>query len=76
MQTNRTPAENVALDFILSDYPQNLTFAEILEAIENKADTITIWQPFENFDSLNLTAELESLKTKVENAITYTNRAA
>lgn len=72
----RTPAENAALNYLLSDYPQNLAFSDVLEAIENRADTITIWQPFENFDPEDLTAEIESLKTRIENAITDTNKAA
>ena len=74
--TTKTPAEIVALNHFLSDYPQNLAFSEVLEAIENKADTITIWHPFENFDPEDLTAEIENLKTRIENAITDTNKAA
>lgn len=76
MQTTKTPAEIVALNHFLSDYPQNLAFSDILEAIENNADTITIWQPFENFEPLDLTAEIESLKSSIENAIIDTNKAA
>lgn len=72
----RTPAENAALNYLLSDYPQNLAFSDILEAIENNADTITIWQPFENFEPLDLTAEIESLKSSIEAAIIETNQNA
>lgn len=76
MQTTKTPAEIVSLNHFLADYPQNLEFSEVLEAIENKADTITIWHPFEYFNPEDLTAEIESLKTCIERAIIDTNKAA
>jgi hypothetical protein len=74
--TNKTPAEILALDYLLSDYPKDLDFSAILELIDNSADTVTPWQPFENFDPLDLSAELESLKSNAQAAIiqTQTNK--
>lgn len=64
--TNKTPAEILALNQFLSDYPPNLTFSEIVELIENESDNVTIWQPFEYWPPLDVTAEIDNLRDNAE----------
>ena len=72
---NKTPAQTVALGQFLSEYPHDATFSEVLELIENKADSVTIWEPFEYWPPEDVTAQIEDLRYNVEKAIQQTIKA-
>lgn len=63
--TNKTPAEILALNSLLSNYPQELTFSEVLEKIEDLESSVVAWYPFEYFDPQDLTAEIERLARNI-----------
>lgn len=64
-------AETIALDQYLSDYPKNLSYDEIIEAIENEYNEnggmpenieIDVWCKFENDTPENLVENLHSTR--------------
>ena len=64
--TNKTPAEILALNQFLSDYPQELTFSEIMDLMESESDSVTVWQPFEYWPPLDVFAEIDNLRDNAE----------
>lgn len=75
-KTNRELAQNVALGFCLSEYPEGLSYDEILEKIveddieedEEGSPVIAVWQPFEY---LNVPEIMEELVDEIERTLNY-----
>jgi hypothetical protein len=72
MQTN-TPAQNFALNQWLSDYPEDLDYAEILEQMNNEEfaythPTINPWYIVENFTLSQVADFIEDTRTAFERA--------
>jgi hypothetical protein len=44
-----TKKQKHALGNILSEYPQDWTFKQIIEGLKNESSEITIWEPFEDY---------------------------
>lgn len=59
--------EQFAIDFYLSDYPENTDFLTILGLIQNRHDSIIIWHPFENENTLELCDLIVDFKCSLEN---------
>lgn len=64
---NKTNAyDNVALGQYLSDYPDDKTYEEVLDLILAEDESISIWEPFENYDPEWIVENIESLKQTLE----------
>ena len=59
--------EQFAVDYYLSDYPDNLDFISILGLIQNDNESIIIWHYFENENKLELCDLICDLKSSLEN---------
>jgi len=59
--------EQFAVDFYLSDYPQNADFLTILGLIQNDDESILIWHYFENENKLELCDLIVDFKCSLEN---------
>jgi hypothetical protein len=43
-------AEHDALGQYLSEWPENKSFAQVLQLIRRQSDAVLVWEPFENYD--------------------------
>jgi len=64
-------SEHFALDEWLSDYPENLTYAEILAILRDPentwhADDITVWEGVENSELSEVASYIESTRKHFE----------
>ncbi len=64
-------SEHFALDEWLSDYPENLTYAEILAILRDpentwRADDITVWEGVENSELSEVASYIESTRKHFE----------
>tara|TARA_R110000803_G_scaffold179460_1_gene241879 strand:- start:976 stop:1188 length:213 start_codon:yes stop_codon:yes gene_type:complete len=64
-----TKIEAVALGQFLSYYPADWTYDEVIIGIEDEADGVAIWQPFENYDTGYVIQEIENLKMVLTNLV-------
>lgn len=64
-------SEHFALDEWLSDYPDNLTYAQIIEILRDPentwcADNVTVWEGVENSELDQVADYIESTKKHFE----------
>lgn len=62
-----TKCEQFAIDFYLSEYPDNKDFLTILGLIQNGDNSVIIWYPFENESKLELCDLIVDFKYSLEN---------
>ena len=61
---NLEKAQRLAMGFCLSDYPDDWTYDQVYEALEKdepeeeENPRVTVWQPFENLDVLEIMSDL------------------
>jgi hypothetical protein len=60
-----TKIEAVALGQFLSYYPARWTYDEVITGIEDEADGVAIWEPFEYYDIYFIIQEIEKLKMNI-----------
>ncbi len=64
-----TKGQSIALDYHLTEYPDNTPFEDILEMMEDDVNSVTIWCPFEDMDIVTLTTHIQSLSRDIDRAI-------
>ena len=53
-KTNLEKAQDFVLGQCLSDYPPDATYAEICDWIADDDESVTIWEPFEDLDVVEI----------------------
>jgi hypothetical protein len=73
-----TNSESFALNQWLSDYPDDMSYAEIIErlSVENEWNDITVWELVENNTTDQVATFIEDTKTAHERSLTFTEDAA
>ena len=59
--------ESVALNFMLCDYPENITFSQVLDLIYEEDESISIWEPFENHPPLDIIQIISDMRDTLQN---------
>ncbi len=54
MKTNLEKAQDFVIGQCLSDYPPDATYEEICELIADDDESVTIWEPFEDLDVVEI----------------------
>jgi hypothetical protein len=67
--TLHTKGQSIALDYHLTEYPDNVAFEDILELMEDDVNSVTIWCVFECMDVVTLTTHIGSLARDIDRAI-------
>jgi hypothetical protein len=57
----------IALEFCLSDFDRSMSYEQVLDAITNAENSVTIWEPFQYYDKDNVIEFIENLKYNIEN---------
>lgn len=59
----------IALHHHLTNFPENVSFETILEMIEDKKMDITIWYPFEMWNTYSFIDHIRMLSKSIDTAI-------
>jgi len=60
-------SEYIALDNYLSEYNPDWSFKKILANLDS--DEVSVWQPFEQFEAVDLTRHITNLRDEIDAAI-------
>jgi hypothetical protein len=69
MTQSLTKGQSISLDYHLTEYPDNASFDEILEMIEDDVNSVTIWCIFEEMEAITLISNISSLARDIDRAI-------
>jgi hypothetical protein len=58
--------ESFALSQILSEYPDGMTFDQVLDAILDGDETVVIWEPFEHETPERVVEVIDSIKDSAQ----------
>jgi hypothetical protein len=61
-------SERFALGQWLSDYPDDKTYDEVLEMIEEEHDDIILWEPIENYPPESVIEIIDDTRSSFENS--------
>jgi hypothetical protein len=61
-------SERFALGQWLSDYPDDKTYDEVLEMIEEEHDDIILWEPIENYPPESVLEIIDDTRNSFENS--------
>jgi len=61
-------SERFALGQWLSDYPDDKTYDEVLEMIEEEHDDIILWEPIENYPPESVIEMIDDTRSSFENS--------
>lgn len=64
-----TIAENFAASQVLTEWPEALSYDELLCAIENDHPDVIVWSPYENDLACDIVANIESLRAGFLNSV-------
>jgi len=64
-----THAETFALNEWLSDYPDNLTYDEVLELLRDEDESVIVWQWFEHTPVTDMVENIDNTRSHFENTI-------
>lgn len=65
-------AETFVLGFFLSDYPEHLSYDQVLTMMTEEPDwesEITVWQPFEHYDGHWMAKTMHTTKNNLVEAL-------
>lgn len=60
--------EALAAGQYLSDYPENVSYAELCELILQQSDDVTVWEPFEDYPPEWVVEHMNNLQETLEDA--------
>lgn len=61
--------QTIVLGQHLADYPDDVSFEDVLDMIENGDDEVTVWIYFEDWDTETFTEHLTKLANAIDKAI-------
>lgn len=61
-----TPYEKAALDFVLTSYPDDLEYDQIIELIEQRHEDVEVWSVFENMFPEYIISNIENFQDALE----------
>ncbi len=63
---NLSIGQKIVLNAVMSEYPDNYNFEDILELIKSNSQLITIWKPFESFNIQTFCDFIEELAIDID----------
>ena len=64
-----THAETFALNEWLTEYPDNLTYDEVLELLRDEDESVIVWQWFEYTPVTDMIENIDNTRSHFENTI-------
>lgn len=61
--------ERYSVEHYLTDYPEFLSFDEIIELIKNESDDVAVWEPFEYYSSEEIIGFILAMKRSLMNLL-------
>jgi hypothetical protein len=59
-----TPYQKFALWEYLTDFEDDIEFKDVLNQVKHQSDKVTVWEPYEDFDPVDLAAMIKQTATE------------
>lgn len=66
--------QEIVLRHHLADYPEDATFQDIMNMLEDCSDQVSIWFPFEDWHNLSLIEHLSKLANNIDKVIVESHK--
>lgn len=56
-----------ALNHFLSDYPDGVSYTDVLRMVEERSDDVVVWEPFERYPPEDVAEFIDALADSLKN---------